>query len=79
MNSTGKRMTPQGPLLTEATARIQMTVEVSVSGSWSADCTVEQVYRQAASDALAKVSRLIGKEGRVYDPKVTAVFADRVM
>lgn len=53
-------------------ARIQVTVEVDV-GSWGSDCQLDQIYRQAAREALAKVSRLIGSQGRVSNPKVLAV------
>lgn len=80
MNSTNRRQTPQGELVTKATARVQVTVEFQgCGGCWGQDCTVDQVYRQAASDALARVSRLIGQEGRIVgEPKVIAVFAEEL-
>jgi hypothetical protein len=77
MNSRGKRQTPTGIIQTKAIARIQVTVEVT-AGTWGGDCGIDQLYRQAASDALAKVSRLIGHEGRVYDPKVIGILTEEV-
>ena len=75
MKSVGRRYTPKGELRTKAVARITVTVEVS-AGVWGGDCGIDQLYRQAASDALAKVSRLIGAEGRVYDPKVVGIITE---
>jgi len=44
-----------------AHATVQLTVEVSGLGSWGAGCTVEQVHRQAAEEAIGKLSRATGQ------------------
>jgi hypothetical protein len=78
MNSTGTRMTPKGPITLEATARVQIVVEITTQQPWSADCTVDQVYRQGASEALAKVSRLLGREARIVgEPRIVAVMTEK--
>jgi hypothetical protein len=60
-----------------ATARIQVTVEVT-AGHWGADCNLEQIYRQAAVDAVKTVERLLGSEGRIVgEPRVTAVLVEQ--
>lgn len=78
MNSTGRRQTPKGELRTNCTARIQVTVTLRSTQPWGADCTVDQVYRQAASEALARVSQLIGNAGTVSDPKVLAIMTEEL-
>jgi hypothetical protein len=62
---------------TKGTARIRVLVEVQ-AGTWGGDCPLDQVYRQASREALEKVSRLLGSEGRVLEASVTAVMTEEV-
>lgn len=41
----------------KATSRVTVTVEIDTGGSWGADCTVEQVQKQAADAARAALMR----------------------
>ncbi len=38
-----------------ATARIQITLEVDADSPWGPECSVSQVYKQAAESALTKL------------------------
>lgn len=79
MKSTNRRQTPEGERVTSARATIQLTVEVSIPDRWGGDCPLDQVFRQAASEALAKVSRLLGPAARVVgEPRVTAVLTEEL-
>lgn len=40
-----------------AHATVQMTIEISGLGNWGAGCTVDQVHRQAAEEAIGKLNR----------------------
>jgi hypothetical protein len=41
----------------QARARVQVTIEIDVPDRWGAECSVEQVQRQAAESALAEIRR----------------------
>jgi hypothetical protein len=41
-----------------AAARVQLIVEISLADCWGSDCTVSQVYEQAASAALGVIRNL---------------------
>jgi transcription elongation GreA/GreB family factor len=57
-----------------ASARVTVTVDVAVTDGWGPECTVSQVYKQAA-DVAANRIRALAKEGLtlIGQPKVTAV------
>ena len=61
----------------KGTARVQVTVEV-YAGVWGADCTVDQIHKQASRDAVEKVKNLVNSiSARVVgEPKVTAIIVD---
>jgi predicted Zn-dependent protease len=61
-----------------ATARVRLEIEY-VAGSWGADCPLEQVYRQAARDAVEKLEAMAGKAGFrvVGTPRVTAILVEK--
>lgn len=56
-----------------ATVRIELELD-DVSG-WGKDCTIGQVYDQAAHAALCKLNELVTKHGAriIGNPQVTAV------
>jgi hypothetical protein len=61
-----------------ATARVTLTVEVDVRSSWGGDCTVDQVNRQAAEEAVNYVEQAAAKDRRIRvigRPVVTVVTA----
>ena len=64
-----------------ATARVTLTLEVSVGSSWGEDCTVKQVHDQAAEEALGFVGKLVADHKDrirfIGEPAVMAVFATR--
>lgn len=66
----------------QASARVTLTVEISVDDTWGNDCRVDQIQRQAAESALGILRRM--KEPHrmspfkiIGDPKVTMILVDR--
>lgn len=64
-----------------ATATVELKLEVRVSSHWGDDCTVSQVHDQSESQAIGAVKRLIS-DGYIDaslsgEPKVTMVLAER--
>lgn len=61
---------------TKATARVTVVLVVDLGASWGADCSVGQVFAQAADDARGRVTRLIGTGNGVSiaDVKVSDVW-----
>jgi hypothetical protein len=75
-----------------ATARVQLTIEISGEGGvWGADCSIDQVHRQAREGAIGALHRVINRAARldaeqvpavpinlriVGEPKVTAVLVE---
>jgi hypothetical protein len=60
----------------KTTARVAVTVEV-MSSAWGKACTLQQVFDQAAAEALREVQNTAASKGWrvVGKPKVTAVLA----
>lgn len=64
-------------------ARVQITIEL-YAGPWGDDCTLAQMYKQAAEDALVQVQRLQTNRppgGAVHfkilgEPKVVGVLTE---
>lgn len=65
---------------TTTKARVRLTVDVTV-GSWGPDCLIEQVYRQAAQEAIQRVRSLCqGKAvviGMVEVEAITTAYEER--
>jgi len=71
-----------------ATSRVTVTVEIDTGGSWGADCTVEQVQKQAADSARAALMKglvldlnSMGKDTKttariVGEPKILAILVE---
>ncbi len=58
----------------KATAHVTLTVEITVGSTWGDNCTVGQIYKQAAEEALGIIDRLLGEQIRIVGrPVVTAV------
>jgi len=72
----------------KATSRVTVTVEIDTGGSWGADCTVEQVQKQAADSARAALMKglvldlnSMGKDTKttariVGEPKILAILVE---
>lgn len=59
------------------TAKVTVMLEIT-GGSWGEGCTIEQVHRQGAEDAIGKIMRMIANEHGVKivgSPSVSAVIA----
>jgi len=62
---------------------VTLTVEVAVGSSWGKDCTIEQVYDQAAREAIGRLNSMATKYGPhhgmkiIGEPKVDAVLSTR--
>lgn len=58
-------------------ATVTVTVEIEAGGSWSSDCTISQVQKQAGEESVNKLSRLIHGGGNgmrvVGEPKVEII------
>jgi hypothetical protein len=63
-----------------AIARVQVTVEVEAS-AWGDDCSIGQLYKQAAESGLETVRNTLNKAGTphriVGEPKVLAVLTEK--
>ena len=61
--------------LLTSTATVRLTVEVSGLGNWNKDCTAQQIYDQAGSEAKSKLMRHLHSSGVgftvVGEPKVS--------
>lgn len=44
---------------TSTTAKVQVTIEVTVGSSWGEDCTNKQVFDQAIREALGAVKTMV--------------------
>jgi len=73
----------------QAMARVQITVEFPVGGQvWGAECSVEQVHKQAREKAIEILGRGIAVQGHIPkdglptraeiigEPKVTAILVE---
>lgn len=59
-------------------ARVTLTLDIAVRSTWGADCSMEQVHRQATEEAVGYIKRLTDKDRNcvlVKDPEVVAVMA----
>lgn len=62
-----------------AVARVTVTLEIDAASSWGDDCTIAQVYKQAADDAVGRVRSLFNERDAmriVGDVKVNAIRED---
>lgn len=71
---------------TGASAYVTMTVKIKCKGSWGNECQLDQVYKQAAEEAMGALRILVEdarKRGNpieltlIGEPKVTSVLAER--
>lgn len=63
-----------------ASARVTVTVEVSRCGSWDGNCTLDQIQKQAAEDAVGYIRQRTEKDGRlriVGEPVVVSIITER--
>ncbi len=65
----------------KAKARVQMTVEVDAGAPWGAECTIEQMYKQAAESARTNLINALkpGEHGRVHlvgEPKIIGIITE---
>ena len=60
-----------------ATARVQITIELSAASNWGAECSLSQIYDQAGTETVAKVRNHLREIGAriIGEPKVVAVLA----
>ena len=60
----------------QSVARVTVVLEIKVDSVWGPDCTVEQVYKQAADSAKLLLAQKFNSHTNVSiveKPKVTAV------
>lgn len=66
-----------------ASAIVTVTVEVRANSSWGPDCSVSQVHRQAAEEAVNSVRNALRHAGYsdrmkvVGDPEIKTVIVER--
>lgn len=65
----------------QAKARVQITVEIEVS-AWGSDCSIGQLYKQAADDGVNKLRELISESQHraviIGEPKVIGVITEKL-
>jgi len=63
------------------TARVVVTLELTGLGTWGNDCPLGQVYEQAATAAVGRISKAVAEKGAltgariIGQPVVTAVMS----
>lgn len=60
------------PKRTTAVARVRLVIEVPIGDAWGSDCTLAQVYQQAAEAARRRVESVV-KDATVVRCDVTAI------
>lgn len=63
-----------------ATAQVTLTLEINVRSTWGADCSMDQVYKQAEAEALGAIRNHLEPKAHVRvigTPTVTAILATR--
>lgn len=61
-------------------ATVTLTVEIQTEDVWGGDCTVGQLYEQAAESAIQDLTRILGLGSRIKivgEPKVTGILTDK--
>lgn len=62
----------------KAMARVKVTLDLPVSSSWGAGCTVSQVHKQAGEEANEKVRKFFNDQkllgATITSMEVTAIF-----
>lgn len=69
---------------TSAYARVKLEVEISVNSSWGGDCSIDQVHRQAAEEAIGFIENKVCREADIRlrmkivgQPIISAVIVER--
>lgn len=59
----------------KATARVQLTIELETSAPWGEECTIGQLQKQAADEAILRTQKLIleSKARLIGEPQVIGV------
>jgi hypothetical protein len=59
-------------------ARVELTLEISITDNWTDDATVEQIHKQAIESAKQKLNEVLRGAVRIIDnPKVTMILVDK--
>ncbi|WP_223566891.1 hypothetical protein [Agrobacterium tumefaciens] len=58
-------------MITKAT--VQVTVEIEASGSWDANCSMDQIIRQASESAVGQIRNSLHKYRIIGEPSVTTI------
>jgi len=63
-----------------AKAKVQITVEVDAGAPWGAECTIEQLYKQAADTARSNLTNAFKPQVHgiriVGEPKIIGIFTE---
>lgn len=67
----------------QATARVQLTVEIDAGAPWGEECSIGQLHKQAAEAAQTKLINMLkpGEHGRIKiigEPKVTGILTEQI-
>lgn len=54
-------------------AKVTLTVEVTVNSTWGAECSVQQIFKQAREEAIAMVKRDVKNCAVIGEPNVIAM------
>jgi hypothetical protein len=65
----------------QATARVQITVEVQTESPWGEECDIGQLYKQAGEESVAKLKNYLNKSGLpvriIGDAKVIGIITEK--
>lgn len=61
----------------QASARVQVTIELGMSQPWHESATAEEIHRMAKREALEEVARLMkGHASIIGEPRVTMILTE---
>lgn len=68
---------------TTASARVKVELEIAVGSKWGADCSIEQIHKQAENEAVGIIRHLCeqAQERRVTiigTPNISAVIVNKL-
>lgn len=64
----------------QARAKVRITLEISLSQPWGGECSIDQVYRQAASNARDEINKIREELPTFFiigEPEIIGIITER--
>ena len=66
----------------QTTAKVQITIEITSPSPWGGECSMEQIHKQAAADAVNRLGELFAASRLqmkfIAEPKVIATTMEKL-